>query len=57
MDYDTDDDHGSYYINEFGDKDYKKRKTGHQKPKVNSFATRAKDDNHKKQDNKKNQSG
>ena len=46
----NDDDNETYYINEFGDKVYKKKKTGHQKSKANSYATRATDDGHKKQE-------
>ena len=45
---DDDDDNETYYINEFRDKVYKKKKTGHQKSKANSYATRVTDDSYKK---------
>ena len=38
--YDYDDDNETYYINEFGDKVYKKRKTSYQKPRANNYTTR-----------------
>ena len=52
MNDDLDDDYKSFYINEFRDKIYEKKRTDYQKPRVNSFATKAKEDKHKK-----NQSG
>ena len=52
LDDNSDDDYKSFQINESGDKVYKKRRTDYQKPRVNSFATKAKEDKHKK-----NQSG
>ena len=53
---DDDDDNETYYINEFGDKVYKKKKTSYQKPRANNYATRDIEDNHKKQDKRKKQS-
>ena len=48
LDSGSDDGYKSFYINEFGDKVYKKRRTDYQKPKENSFTTKAKEDMYKK---------
>ena len=46
-DNDLDYGYSSYYINEVGDKVYKKARTDYRNQRVNSFATGAKDDKHR----------
>ena len=46
-DNDSNNSYNSYYINEFGDKVYKKTRTDYRKPRVNSFATGVKDHKHR----------